>query len=120
MDLSEIGVLCKVNQLLGFGWLPTRYRVGRMSTEDGAPGLTGMGRRHRDGAGPQACAGTAATEVSHLTRDFGGRTAVADVSFSVARGEVSGPSAPLTNGTSPASGSVRGRTTTLGFRRRRR
>jgi hypothetical protein len=22
MDLSEIGGLCKVNQLLGFGWLP--------------------------------------------------------------------------------------------------
>ena len=31
-----------------------------------------------------------AIEVSHLTKDFGGRTAVADVSFSVARGEVFG------------------------------
>jgi ABC-2 type transport system ATP-binding protein len=29
-------------------------------------------------------------EVSHLTKEFGGRTAVADVSFSVARGEVFG------------------------------
>jgi ABC-type multidrug transport system ATPase subunit len=32
----------------------------------------------------------AAIEVRHLTKDFGGRTAVADVSFSVARGEVFG------------------------------
>jgi ABC-2 type transport system ATP-binding protein len=32
----------------------------------------------------------AAIEVSHLTKSFGGRTAVADVSFSVARGEVFG------------------------------
>jgi len=31
-----------------------------------------------------------AIEVSHLTKKFGGRTAVADVSFSVARGEVFG------------------------------
>ncbi len=31
-----------------------------------------------------------AIEVSHLTKSFGGRTAVADVSFSVARGEVFG------------------------------
>jgi ABC-2 type transport system ATP-binding protein len=35
-------------------------------------------------------AGAAAIEVSHLAKDFGGRTAVADVSFSVARGEVFG------------------------------
>jgi len=33
---------------------------------------------------------TPAIEVSHLTKEFGGRTAVADVSFSVARGEVFG------------------------------
>jgi len=32
----------------------------------------------------------AAIEVSHLTKSFGGRTAVSDVSFSVARGEVFG------------------------------
>jgi ABC-2 type transport system ATP-binding protein len=34
--------------------------------------------------------GSAAIEVSHLTKNFGPRTAVADVSFSVARGEVFG------------------------------
>ena len=34
--------------------------------------------------------GTPAIEVSHLTKVFGGRTAVSDVSFSVARGEVFG------------------------------
>ncbi|MGH3166503.1 MAG: ABC transporter ATP-binding protein [Trebonia sp.] len=34
--------------------------------------------------------GPPAIEVSHLTKAFGGRTAVADVSFSVARGEVFG------------------------------
>jgi hypothetical protein len=40
------------------------------------------------GGGPWPSAGPAAVEVSHLTKEFGGRTAVADVSFSVARGEV--------------------------------
>ena len=39
---------------------------------------------------PLGTAGTAAIEVSHLTKVFGSRTAVADVSFSVARGEVFG------------------------------
>jgi ABC-2 type transport system ATP-binding protein len=40
---------------------------------------------------PEAApAATAAIEVSHLTKVFGSRTAVADVSFSVARGEVFG------------------------------
>ncbi len=34
--------------------------------------------------------GSAAIEVSHLTKSFGARTAVADVSFSVAQGEVFG------------------------------
>jgi ABC-2 type transport system ATP-binding protein len=38
----------------------------------------------------QAPAGSAAIEVSHLTKNFGPRAAVADVSFSVARGEVFG------------------------------
>ncbi|HZR54508.1 MAG TPA: ABC transporter ATP-binding protein [Streptosporangiaceae bacterium] len=33
---------------------------------------------------------TATIEVSHLTKKFGGRTAVADVSFTVARGEIFG------------------------------
>jgi hypothetical protein len=42
------------------------------------------------GAGRQACAGTAAIEVSHRTKDFGGQTAVADLSFSVARRQVIG------------------------------
>jgi len=42
------------------------------------------------GGGPWPSAGAAALEVSHLTKEFGGRTAVADVSFSVARGEVFG------------------------------
>jgi ABC-2 type transport system ATP-binding protein len=37
-----------------------------------------------------AAKGSAAIEVSHLTKVFGTRTAVADVSFSVARGEVFG------------------------------
>ena len=41
-------------------------------------------------AGRQAPAAAAAIEVSHLTKVFGERTAVADVSFSVARGEVFG------------------------------
>jgi ABC-2 type transport system ATP-binding protein len=39
---------------------------------------------------PARTAGAAAIEVSHLTKNFGPRTAVADVSFSVARGEVFG------------------------------
>jgi ABC-2 type transport system ATP-binding protein len=39
---------------------------------------------------PSAPAVSAAIEVSHLTKAFGGRTAVSDVSFSVAGGEVFG------------------------------
>jgi ABC-2 type transport system ATP-binding protein len=38
----------------------------------------------------EAAAETAAIAVSHLTKTFGGRTAVDDVSFSVARGEIFG------------------------------
>jgi ABC-type uncharacterized transport system ATPase subunit len=41
-------------------------------------------------AGQASRAVSAAIEVSHLTRVFGGRTAVSDVSFSVAGGEVFG------------------------------
>jgi len=41
-------------------------------------------------AGQAYRAGPAAIEVSHLTKVFGGRTAVSDVSFSVASGEVFG------------------------------
>ena len=36
------------------------------------------------------CTGPLAIDVSHLTKKFGGRTAVENVSFSVARGEVFG------------------------------
>ena len=61
-----------------------------MGSDDGALELIGLRRRYGDGAGRQASAGTPAIEVSHLTKDFGGRTAAADVSFSVARGEVFG------------------------------
>jgi ABC-2 type transport system ATP-binding protein len=61
-----------------------------MDSQDGALELIGLRRRYRDGTGRQASAGTPAVEVRHLTKDFGGRTAVADVSFSVARGEVFG------------------------------
>ena len=41
-------------------------------------------------AGQAPLAAPAAIEVSHLTKVFGGRTAVSDVSFSVAAGEVFG------------------------------
>jgi ABC-2 type transport system ATP-binding protein len=61
-----------------------------MGSNHTATELTGLRRRSGDRGGRQACAGSAAIEVSHLTKDFGGRTAVADVSFSVARGEVFG------------------------------
>src|SRR4051812_36432898 len=44
----------------------------------------------RDDVEHQASAGTPAIEVSHLSKSFGGRTAVVDLSFSVARGEVFG------------------------------
>src|SRR5205807_9379383 len=44
----------------------------------------------RDEVEQQASAGTPAIEVSHLYKSFGGRTAVVDLSFSVARGEVFG------------------------------
>src|SRR5216684_3383055 len=56
---------------------------GRVDSDDGALELTGLLRRYGDGAGRQASSGTPAIEVSHLTKKFGGRTAVADVSFSV-------------------------------------
>ena len=61
-----------------------------MGIHDGAPELTGTGRRYGDRAGRQASPSTAAIEVSHLTKKFGNRTAAADVSFSVGRGEVFG------------------------------
>jgi ABC-2 type transport system ATP-binding protein len=52
--------------------------------------LAGLGRRAGAEAGRQERAGGPAIEVSHLAKDFGGRAAVKDVSFSVARGEVFG------------------------------
>ncbi len=61
-----------------------------MGSDDGALELIGLRQRYRDGAGRQGSAGTPAIEVSHLTKDFDGRTAVADVSFTVACGEVFG------------------------------
>jgi ABC-2 type transport system ATP-binding protein len=61
-----------------------------MGSDDGTLELVGLRGRWGAGAGQEARAGTAALEVSHLTKNFGGRTAVADVSFSVARGEVFG------------------------------
>ncbi len=61
-----------------------------MSSNDGALELIGSRRPYGDGAGRQARPGTPAIEVSHLTKNFGGRTAVADVSFRVDPGEVFG------------------------------
>jgi ABC-2 type transport system ATP-binding protein len=58
--------------------------------DDGTPEPTGLHRRHGDTAGRQDSARSAAIEASHLTKVFGGRTAFADVSFRVARGEVFG------------------------------
>ncbi len=63
---------------------------GPVGSDDGAFEVIGLGRRYGAGAGRQDRAGPAAIEVSHLTKKFGGRTVVADVSFSVARGEVFG------------------------------
>jgi ABC-2 type transport system ATP-binding protein len=59
-----------------------------MGSNDGAAALAG--RPGEAGTGQQARPGPAAIEVSHLTKKFGARTAVGDVSFSVARGEVFG------------------------------
>lgn len=69
---------------------PARDKADVVGSDDGALELIGLRRRYGDGAGRQAGPGTAAIEVSHLTKNFGGRTAIADVSFSVARGEVFG------------------------------
>src|ERR1035437_3881012 len=63
---------------------------GHMGSGDGAPGPAGPRRGYRDGAGRQDCARTAASVGGHHTQDFRGRSAVADVAFSVARGEVVG------------------------------
>src|SRR5438105_7233247 len=57
------------------------------STRSTAPSLASA---PRDEGEQQASAGTPAIEVSHLYKSFGGRTAVVDLSFSVAHGEVFG------------------------------
>jgi len=61
-----------------------------VGSDDRTLELTGSRRRPGDVTGRQARPVTPAIEVSNLTKAFGGRTAVADVSFSVARGEVFG------------------------------
>ena len=61
-----------------------------MNIDEDAPATNSLHRRFAGraevGAGPR----TPAIEVSHVTKDFGGRSAVSDVSFSVDRGEVFG------------------------------
>ncbi len=59
-------------------------------TEHGEPDMTGLRWRYGRGSGQPDDAGTPAIAVNHLTKDFGGRTAVSDVSFNVDRGEVFG------------------------------
>jgi ABC-2 type transport system ATP-binding protein len=59
-----------------------------VSGDPAVPAGLGETRTARDGQAPRI--GQAAIEVSHLTKAFGGRTAVSDVSFTVARGEVFG------------------------------
>jgi ABC-2 type transport system ATP-binding protein len=61
-----------------------------MGSQDGALELIGLRRRYGDGAGRQACPGTPAIEVRHLTKDFGDRVAFDDVSFEIGYGEVFG------------------------------
>jgi ABC-2 type transport system ATP-binding protein len=63
---------------------------GSMNIDEEAFAPTNVRRRCGDSAGIAAGPGMSAIEVSHVTKDFGGRTAVSDVSFSVARGEVFG------------------------------
>ena len=58
----------------------------RQGRDETGTARTGQAARRR----PPAPAVPAAIEVSHLTKVFGGRTAVSDVSFSVAGGEVFG------------------------------
>jgi ABC-2 type transport system ATP-binding protein len=62
-----------------------RERTAPGTRPDGAPLATFAGRRERP-----ASSGAPALVVEHLTKRFGGRVAVEDVSFSVAAGEVFG------------------------------
>ncbi|HEY9482616.1 MAG TPA: ABC transporter ATP-binding protein [Micromonosporaceae bacterium] len=61
-----------------------------MNINENAPTLNGLLGRSGGGAEVEAGPVTPAIEVSHLSKDFGARSAVSDVSFSIARGEVFG------------------------------
>ncbi len=61
-----------------------------MNIDEGAPATNSLHRRCADSAEVGAGRRTPAIEVNHVTKDFGGRRAVSDVSFTVDRGEVFG------------------------------
>ncbi len=61
-----------------------------MNGHKGSPEATRLRRPYGDNMKCRVRPETPAIDVSHLTKDFGGRTAVEDASFSVARGEVFG------------------------------
>ena len=61
-----------------------------MTIDDGAFAPNNVCQRRGDSTEVAVGSGTPAIEVSHMTKAFGGRCAVSDVSFSVARGEVFG------------------------------
>ena len=65
-------------------------RGGRLKSDDDGLALTGLRRPHVGSARREASTTAAAIDVEDLTKDFGERTAVEDVSFSVGRGEVFG------------------------------
>src|ERR1700729_3439138 len=68
-----------------------QHRVRRRAEVSGDPAVhEGLQETGTARAGQASRAVPAAIEVSHLTKVFGGRTAVSDVSFSVASGEVFG------------------------------
>src|SRR5580698_331434 len=68
-----------------------QHRVRRRAAVSGDPAVyEGLDETGTARAGQASRAVPVAIEVSHLTKVFGGRTAVSDVSFSVASGEVFG------------------------------
>src|ERR1700729_1491026 len=68
-----------------------QHRVRRRAEVSGDPAVhEGLQETGTARAGQASRAVPAAIEVSHLTKVFGGRTAVSDVSFTVASGEVFG------------------------------
>jgi ABC-2 type transport system ATP-binding protein len=75
---------------LGLSATPQPAGGGPLTLSAGPGVAPGPATVSGDRPGRRAAAGTAAIEVSHLTKNFGGRLAVDDVSFSVARGEVFG------------------------------